>query len=80
MQLFLHLLPVYLGLGPLIREIKARTTKPVAVITNGALLYEKGVQEDLLLADIVLPSLDAIDDVSFRIIHRPHIGTCGATG
>ncbi len=63
---------LYLGLGLLIREIKARTMKPVAVITNGALLYDKGVQEDLLLADIVLPSLDAIDEVSFRKIHRPH--------
>ncbi|HAG10444.1 MAG TPA: radical SAM protein, partial [Desulfotomaculum sp.] len=31
---------LYLGLGELIEEIHKRTDKPVAVITNGALLYE----------------------------------------
>ncbi len=63
---------LYLGLGQLISEIKSRTTKPVAVITNGALLYSKSVQEDLYLADIVLPSIDCFDEASFRKIHRPH--------
>lgn len=63
---------LYLGLGELIREIKKRTDKPVAVITNGALLYDPALREELHMADIVLPTLDAYDTASFRKINRPH--------
>ena len=63
---------LYLGLGELIKEINNRTSKPVAVITNGALLYNKLVRQELLLADIVLPTLDAYDEESFKKINRPH--------
>ena len=47
---------------------------PVAVITNGSLLYEERVREDLLQADIVLPSLDAVSSEIFTRINRPHSG------
>lgn len=63
---------LYLGLGELIKAIKQRTTKPVAVITNGALLYQEKVRNELSLADIVLPTFDAFDEVSFKKINRPH--------
>ncbi len=63
---------LYIGLGELIKEIKHRTNKPVAVITNGALLYNQLVRHELLLADIVLPTLDAYDEESFKKINRPH--------
>jgi len=63
---------LYLKLGKLIDEIHKRTEKPVAVITNGALLYDKQVQSELRKADIVLPSLDAYDERSFIEINRPH--------
>ncbi len=63
---------LYLGLGKLIEELKKRTDKPIAVITNGALLYEKSVREELLLSDIVLPTLDAYDEEIFKKINRPH--------
>ena len=63
---------LYSGLGELIKEIKQRTDKPVAVITNGALLYNQLVRHELLLADIVLPTLDAYDEDSFKKINRPH--------
>lgn len=63
---------LYLGLGELITEIKKRTDKPVAVITNGALLYDPNVRLELQNADIVLPTLDAYDDESFKKINRPH--------
>ncbi len=63
---------LYSGLGELILEIKARTDKPVAVITNGSLLYDPQVQLELCEADIVLPTLDAYDEVSFRRLNRPH--------
>jgi wyosine [tRNA(Phe)-imidazoG37] synthetase (radical SAM superfamily) len=54
--------------------MKKYTEKPVAVITNGALLYEKSLREELFHADIVLPSLDAYDEQSFRTINRPWTG------
>ena len=63
---------LYLGLGELIAGIKERTDKPVAVITNGSLLYDAALRAELGLADIVLPTLDAYDSVSFRKINRPH--------
>ncbi len=63
---------LYLGLGELISEIQKRTDKPVAVITNGALFYDPNLRSELYNADIVLPTLDAYDDESFRKINRPH--------
>ena len=63
---------LYLGLGELIREIQKRTDKPVAVITNGALFYDPDLRRELYGADIVLPTLDAYDEASFRKISRPH--------
>lgn len=63
---------LYLDLGILLREIKKRVNVPLAVITNGALLYDKKLQQELNNADIVLPSFDAYDEVSFRKINRPH--------
>jgi len=63
---------LYNRLGELISAIKNLTSKPVAVITNGALLYEEAVRNDLLEADIVMPTLDAFNEKMFRIINRPH--------
>ena len=63
---------LYLGLGELIEKIKRGTDKPVAVITNGALLYDQNVQAELMKADIVLPSMDAYDNFSYKKINRPH--------
>jgi len=54
--------------------IKAITSIPVAVITNGSLLYEEEVRQDLLQADIVLPSLDAASPEVFDRINRPLLG------
>jgi len=63
---------LYQGLGELIVNIKNLIDKPVAVITNGALLYDKSVQNDLKEAHIVLPTLDAYDENLFKKINRPH--------
>ncbi|MDD2294726.1 MAG: radical SAM protein [Eubacteriales bacterium] len=60
------------NLGAIIGEIRKRTDKPVAVITNGALLYDPQVRKELALADIVSPTLDAFDEDSFKKINRPH--------
>lgn len=63
---------LYSRLGELVRTLKSLTTKPVAVITNGALLNDKKVQEDLMEADIVLPSVNAYDDTISKKIDRPY--------
>ena len=60
------------GIGRIIRGIKAITSIPVAVITNGALLYQQGVREDLLMADVILPSMDAVSSDVFEKINRPY--------
>jgi len=61
-------------LGRLIKGIKKITKIPVAVLTNGTLLTDKSVRADCALADVVLPSLDAGDEQTFRRINRPHTG------
>jgi wyosine [tRNA(Phe)-imidazoG37] synthetase (radical SAM superfamily) len=60
-----------LGLGRIIREIKAMSPIPVAVLTNGALLYLPEVRRELAAADIVLPSLDAARAETYAAINRP---------
>ncbi len=59
------------GIGWLIRAIKQITPIPVAVITNGSLLYLEEVRRDLLAADAVLPTLDAGNGQLYRKINRP---------
>ncbi|MCK9375586.1 MAG: radical SAM protein [Syntrophobacterales bacterium] len=59
-------------LGQLIGEIKKLTYIPIAVLTNGSLLWQREVQDALMEADLVLPSLDAGDDFLFRYVNRPH--------
>jgi len=63
-----------LGLGRIIDRIKALTGVPVAVLTNGALLYLPEVRQELQDADLVLPSLDAAREETFRAINRPLTG------
>jgi wyosine [tRNA(Phe)-imidazoG37] synthetase (radical SAM superfamily) len=58
--------------GWLIRQARALTDLPVAVITNGALLYLPEVREELVAADAVLPTLCAGTAALYRQIHRPH--------
>ncbi len=55
-----------------IREHKPDT--PVAVLTNGTLLHLESVRNELLEADVVLPSLDAATMETFRQINRPASG------
>jgi len=58
-------------IGLIIEGIKTFTSIPVAVITNGSLLYKEEVRQDLLHADVVLPSLDAVSSGAFLKMNRP---------
>jgi wyosine [tRNA(Phe)-imidazoG37] synthetase (radical SAM superfamily) len=60
------------GIGKLITALKGITTVPVAVLTNGSLLWMPEVRTDLAQADLVLPSLDAADPGLFQRVNRPH--------
>ncbi len=59
-------------LGEIIDRIKKNTNIPVAIVTNGTLLYMTNVRAECAKADVVLPSLDAGDEQTFRKINRPH--------
>jgi wyosine [tRNA(Phe)-imidazoG37] synthetase (radical SAM superfamily) len=63
---------LHASIGWLIRKVKALSDLPVAVITNGALLYKPEVRAELSPADAVLPSLDAGSASLYRKINRPH--------
>jgi len=59
-------------IGDVIRHIKRiRPGVSLAVLTNGTLLWRKDVRNELLEADLVLPSLDAATEETFRKINRP---------
>lgn len=60
-----------LNVGDVIQNIKKITDIKVAVLTNGILLYNKNVRNDLKKADVVLPSLDAGSKDTFTKINRP---------
>lgn len=60
------------SLGELIRRVKMITDLPVAVITNGSLLYLPEVRRELSVADAVLPTIDAGIVELYRKVNRPH--------
>jgi wyosine [tRNA(Phe)-imidazoG37] synthetase (radical SAM superfamily) len=58
--------------GELIERVKALTSIPIAVLTNGTLLTDPSVRNACARADIVIPSLDAADENTFQNINHPH--------
>ncbi|MBN2136960.1 MAG: radical SAM protein [Sedimentisphaerales bacterium] len=59
-------------LGTLLKAVKKMTEIPVTILTNGTLFYREDVRADCADADVVMPSLDAGDEQTFRTINRPH--------
>ena len=59
-------------LGGIIHTIKGITSVPLAVLTNGSLLFTEEVRDNLLGADVVLPSLDAVTPLIFKTMNRPN--------
>ena len=62
------------GLGAVISEVKKLSPVPVAVLTNGSMLWKEEVRNALLGADLVVPSLDAGTEKVFRAVNRPAAG------
>ncbi|MBN2534705.1 MAG: radical SAM protein [Spirochaetales bacterium] len=60
-----------LELRELINQIKKMTNIPIAILTNGSLLWDSNVRKELKNADLVIPSLDAGKEDIFRYVNRP---------
>ncbi len=58
-------------IGALIDKIHQLTHAKVAVITNSSLFADENVRKELLHADLVVPSLDAVTQEVFEKIDRP---------
>jgi wyosine [tRNA(Phe)-imidazoG37] synthetase (radical SAM superfamily) len=63
---------LYSRIGELIVRIKALTSIPIAVLTNGSLLWQKELRAQIVDADLILPSLDAGDEETFTAVNRPY--------
>jgi wyosine [tRNA(Phe)-imidazoG37] synthetase (radical SAM superfamily) len=62
---------LHTGIGKIIAYLKGKTSKPVAVLTNGTLFFDPKVRAELAAADIVIPSLDAARQESFERVNQP---------
>jgi wyosine [tRNA(Phe)-imidazoG37] synthetase (radical SAM superfamily) len=60
------------GIKTMINNIKKLTSIPIAVLTNGTLLFQPEIREELMEADLVIPSLDAVSEEVFKKVNRPH--------
>jgi wyosine [tRNA(Phe)-imidazoG37] synthetase (radical SAM superfamily) len=66
---------LHVHIGEVIAFLKdQRPGIPVAVLTNGTLFGDPKLREELMQADLVLPSLDAATDLALRRINRPPRG------
>jgi wyosine [tRNA(Phe)-imidazoG37] synthetase (radical SAM superfamily) len=62
---------LYSRIDELMDRIHAMTDVPVAVLTNGSLLWDPDVRAQLMNADLVIPSLDAGSPAVFEAMNRP---------
>lgn len=62
------------NLGEVIEKIKQITHKPIVVLTNSTLLYDKKVRRELLKADKIFCKLDAWSDDVLKRVDHPHEG------
>lgn len=55
----------------IIRGIKAISKSPLALLTNSSLFWREEIRRAVLDADLIIPSLDAGGEDTFRIVNRP---------
>ena len=64
-----------IGIGKIINFLKENYPQyKIAILTNGSLLYQKEVRDEIIKADLIMPSLDAVSDTIFKQINRAHRG------
>ena len=61
------------GLGDIVAFIKSNFARyKIALLTNGSLFYQPELREEVIEIDLILPSLDAVDEAIYQKINRPH--------
>jgi len=61
-----------IGIGKIISFLKQKYPQyKIAVLTNSSLFSDTEVRKELLLADVIMPSLDAVSEDIFKKINRP---------
>jgi len=67
---------LHIGLGKIVNFIKKNFPQyKLALLTNGSLFYQKKLREEIIEIDLILPSLDAVDENIYQQINRPHHNT-----
>ena len=60
------------GIGKIIKHLnKNFPSYKIALLTNGTLLYQPNIRQEIKIIDLILPSLDAGSDKIFRKINQP---------
>lgn len=60
-------------IGDIIDWIKEHTDIKVCVITNGLLLDDSKVVKEISKADLIIPTLNSVDNLIFKKINRPSV-------
>lgn len=63
---------LYSKIKELIAEIKETTNISVCIITNSSMLYKQEIRSAILKADLIIPSLDAGCEETFKKINQPN--------
>lgn len=61
-------------IGEMIEAVQAMTDIPVVVLTNGSLLWQEQLREEVCRADLLIPSVDAATPGAFTAVNRPVSG------
>ena len=69
---------LHVDMGYILQKLRELDAGKTAVLTNGTLTYDAQVRDELCLADVVIPSLDAVSEDIFRRINRPVKGLSAA--
>ncbi len=62
---------LHVDLGELISFARDLTERPICLLTNSTLLWQKEVRKEVRPCDIILPSLDAGREETFKLLNRP---------
>ena len=69
---------LHADLGLILDRIKDLTPARRAVLTNATLVGDPRVRAELVRADLLVPSLDAVSEAAFRRVNRPAQGLTAA--
>ena len=61
-----------INLGLELSGIRRKVNKPLAVLTNGSLLFKEDVRQDLYNADLISIKIDAVEEITYRRVNRPY--------